>query len=281
MGQREVSAAFLQSVKSIVGQLDRDAIVAALEAGLGSDVERAVETILVDRPYRRLAGALSRELLQPTPTDTQSLVVDLADPRTVAWAREYQVGLERVLVQSTRESLRLALARHVRDSLTPDVSADHVMRTIGLAPSQETAVANYRRMLETRDAEVLARRLADRRFRMTGLSEQKIDMMSRRYAEKFLRYRAAVLARTEYHRVREAAHWLAGLDAGGVRRHWVYVHDDRTRHAHRTIPSLNPDGVGVNEPFESELGPIMFPGDPRAVLANTVNCRCRVELRDV
>ena len=56
-----------------------------------------------------------------------------------------------------------------------------------------------------------------------------------------------------------------------VRKVWIAVADDRTRDAH-----LDLDGkvAEVDKPFESELGPIMFPGDPNASDANIWNCRC-------
>lgn len=57
-----------------------------------------------------------------------------------------------------------------------------------------------------------------------------------------------------------------------LKKTWVAVHDMRTRHAHR---QLDGQTVEVNEPFKSELGDIMFPGDPNAKNpSNIYNCRC-------
>ena len=57
-----------------------------------------------------------------------------------------------------------------------------------------------------------------------------------------------------------------------LKKTWVAVHDMRTRHAHR---QLDGQTVEVNEPFKSELGDIMFPGDPNAENpSNIYNCRC-------
>lgn len=46
-----------------------------------------------------------------------------------------------------------------------------------------------------------------------------------------------------------------------LKRKWIATYDMRTRHAHALL-----DGqlAEVDEPFESELGPIMFPGDHAA-----------------
>lgn len=56
-----------------------------------------------------------------------------------------------------------------------------------------------------------------------------------------------------------------------VKKKWLATLDDRTRDAHADL-----DGqiVDVDEPFDSELGPIMYPGDPAADPANVYNCRC-------
>jgi hypothetical protein len=42
---------------------------------------------------------------------------------------------------------------------------------------------------------------------------------------------------------------------------------------------LDGDEVGLNEPFDSEDGPIMYPGDPSASAAMTINCRCTLIYR--
>lgn len=69
------------------------------------------------------------------------------------------------------------------------------------------------------------------------------------------------------------------VDAQTVTRFWHHAHDGRVREAHIQIPLMNPDGVGLNEPFQSPLGPIMYPGDPAAPLELTANCRCVLTYR--
>ena len=56
-----------------------------------------------------------------------------------------------------------------------------------------------------------------------------------------------------------------------VQKQWLATLDMRTRHWHKAL-----DGVIVDndEPFENEIGKIMFPGDPDADGANVYNCRC-------
>ena len=56
-------------------------------------------------------------------------------------------------------------------------------------------------------------------------------------------------------------------------REWIATNDYRTRHVHRLLDGQT---VGVNEPFRSELGNIMYPGDRSAHPSNVYNCRCTV-----
>lgn len=56
-----------------------------------------------------------------------------------------------------------------------------------------------------------------------------------------------------------------------VRKKWLATTDNRTRDAHKDLNGVEAD---IDEPFHSELGDIMFPGDPTADPANVYNCRC-------
>lgn len=56
-----------------------------------------------------------------------------------------------------------------------------------------------------------------------------------------------------------------------TRKQWLATLDDRTRHWHA---SLDGETVDYDEPFENELGEIMYPGDPAADPGNIFNCRC-------
>lgn len=56
-----------------------------------------------------------------------------------------------------------------------------------------------------------------------------------------------------------------------VRKKWLATPGNRTRDAHK---HLNGTITEVDEPFQSDLGDIMYPGDPKAAPANVYNCRC-------
>ena len=56
-----------------------------------------------------------------------------------------------------------------------------------------------------------------------------------------------------------------------VKKVWLATLDERTREAHE---ELDGQVQKVDDPFDSMLGPIMYPGDPSADEANVWNCRC-------
>ena len=58
-----------------------------------------------------------------------------------------------------------------------------------------------------------------------------------------------------------------------LNREWVSTNDGRTRHSHVLLDGQTAE---VDEPFKSELGDIMYPGDPSADPANVYNCRCTI-----
>ena len=56
-----------------------------------------------------------------------------------------------------------------------------------------------------------------------------------------------------------------------MQKQWLATFDRRTRDAHQHLDGQTKE---VDEPFESKLGDIMFPGDPDANPGNVYNCRC-------
>ena len=61
-----------------------------------------------------------------------------------------------------------------------------------------------------------------------------------------------------------------GVDVWKV---WIATMDGSTRHSHR---ALDGQERKIDEPFDSEHGNIMYPGDPYADPAELYNCRCRL-----
>lgn len=56
-----------------------------------------------------------------------------------------------------------------------------------------------------------------------------------------------------------------------LQKEWLATMDDKTRDSHE---ELNGQKANIDEPFHSNLGDIMYPGDPNAEPSNFYNCRC-------
>ena len=70
----------------------------------------------------------------------------------------------------------------------------------------------------------------------------------------------------------------AATDGVIMRKRWIATTDSRTRDWHRDLDGKE---VDMDEPFQNDLGDIMFPGDPTADGANVYNCRCTLGYRVV
>lgn len=58
-----------------------------------------------------------------------------------------------------------------------------------------------------------------------------------------------------------------------VMKEWLAAMDSHVRAAHAELHHVQ---IPIDEPFENEIGEIMYPGDPDADPANVYNCRCAI-----
>lgn len=68
----------------------------------------------------------------------------------------------------------------------------------------------------------------------------------------------------------ETMHRAQGMGIN-VRKQWLATLDRRTRDSHRHLDGQVKD---IDDPFDSDYGKIMFPGDPSAHPGDVYNCRC-------
>lgn len=309
----EVAAAFRAAAGRIRDRATLRAIAAALEAG---DLERALEVagaaslgpqLLGDGvpPGQRSArDALISSLVAGGEAGLAQLPreaalrasLDLTNPEAVRYLRERVPDLVREVSAEQREALRQAAYRGMTEGRPIPLIAREMREAIGLTRAMQTYVANFRRQLETgqlgagtapwdRRLSAAERQQSRSVFLAGGERSARVDALVARYSESLLNRRSENIARTETARAfREGQRELwrqaeaSGLlDPSRVRRVWVVTPDDRLRDDHRAVPGMNPDGVGLSEPFQTPVGPVMEPGtsgDP----AFDINCRCTVAL---
>ncbi len=219
-----------------------------------------------------------------------TLSFDLFNPHTSAFLRDYGFRLIQQISQEVREGIAEAVRAGVEAGQGPAVTARAVKQVagFGLTKQQARALHNYRRELESLDANALERALRDKRFDKTiqaaikgakgkALTKEQIDKMVARYAERLLAHRAMVIARTESLRAANMGAHLAmrqavengSIPEAAIVRRWVVAKDERVCPSCRQIPKLNPKGVGLREPFNTPLGAKLLP--PAHPL-----CRCAI-----
>lgn len=263
-------------------------------------IEGVVEKHIVDDLNNAIAesgrftiGAIPKSAITSVP-----FRYNIINPATAESITRYEFNLIRMIGANTREAIRNSLEADQITGVNPRRTAVNFRSTLGLTPKQELAVRNYRNNLENLDRDALNRQLRDRRFDRsviraidsdTPLKRSQIDRFTDRYRERFIKYRSEVIARTESLRATSVGEYtglIQGVNEGSidrdkVRRFWIFTKDSRTRSSHRMIPLLNPDGVAIDQPFTTPLGPLRFPRDPEGSAANTIQCRCRVSYRIV
>ena len=219
---------------------------------------------------------------------------DITDPNAIDYLRNQSSDLITRITSDVKENVRQILGNALADpKLTPMSAARDIRDSIGLTLRQQMALNNYRRYLEIGDARALDRSIGGNAERVVvaglrngDLNPEKIQRLVNSYRGRLLTQRAGVIASTETFRALNQGHHSAwkqmarnAEDAADLRRYWVATNDGHTREAHLAIPDMNERGVGLDEPFKSPLGLIMYPGDPDAPPENSINCRCRIVIR--
>jgi hypothetical protein len=307
--------AFMESIYAIRDAAQLDLIVRMLENGDVPGAIRAVG--LDPNLFRPFDKAISDafEAGGRFTATALPIVKDAGGFRTVfqfgvrnlaaeTWLRTHSASLVQEIINDQREMIRKYLTDGITKGLNPRTSAlDLVGRisvvtgkreggTIGLTASQEEWVSGYADDLASDNPlAALTRGLRDKRFdgavRKAAAKGEPVPAelrgkMVTAYRNRALRYRAQTIARTEtiaaLHTAQDQALDQA-VGTGAIRQAqitmtWRSAHDARVRDAHRELDGQSIRKGGV---FQSILGPIRYPGDPNANIANTAQCRCFLE----
>jgi hypothetical protein len=271
---------------------------------VGSGV--AVGMTVFSDQWRRAHDAGAQAGLKALPEGkARAATYDPLSPRSVNTVREYSAALVREVSESTRAGIVTALEETAALGMGPVKQARRVRELIGLTEQQTKAVVNFRDQLEqrrnapldtagnprpmkqadTRRLSATERAVVRRHLKQGTLTDEQINAMVNRYYTSLLNRRAQNIARTESMTAASMGQneaWQQAQEQGilstEVRRKWVYTHDSRTRDAHASVPGMNPGGVALGQPFQTPLGPMDFPRDPKGTAKNRINCRCAVVL---
>ena len=303
----KIARAFIAAIEQIRTRVPAEQIARMIERRDFVSLENAFSGHFSSSEWQPYGAAIEQAVLAgvKATSDTQGVVNGAQEdfqiavglnPRLEQFALTLTSTRIREIDQTTRDTIRQVLQRGLTAGDDPFAIARQIRGSIGLTRRQEAAVSNYERMLRALDPEALERKLRDRRSDGSverairndkALTEAQIRSLVDRYRDRYVKYRANVIARTESIRAVQGAQWelfqdminKGQIDARQVRRTWIHTGDAHVRNSHLQIPSLNERGVGQAEPFTSPLGPILYPGDPSALAANTIQCRCAVFAR--
>lgn len=306
--RKKLRDAFNKAIHNIKSGVDLDLLEVAIGSGSIADVFQIIDNALGDGStvYEELNHAWNEVFISGGVSASESMSqMDPTNPnlhfnpfsvQTAEFVSNYQFKeLNANLSESVRQTVHTVIRDSVKNSIPPRETARQIRDSIGLTARDEQAVLNFESALRNSDVSALQRKMNGNDARAIRaalrnrkpLPESRIRGMVDRYRARLLKVRAEAISRTESLRAVNSGVYQAWknmvdageLDASKVRRKWIYTHDDRTRAAHVEIPVLNPEGVGIYEPFKSSLGPILYPHDPSASKSNTINCRCTTVIR--
>jgi len=288
------SAAMIRAVRQFLENNDIEGLIAHINKAqkpfgkVLAELMIAAGTAEVAALKPKIQRKLNRIKPPGTPNPTVGIDFQVSNPRAASILQEQTSRLIREINESQRLTIFQVLAATQTEGKTPRQAAQTIVDSIGLTSRQEQAVSNYERLLRAGNKEALDRDLRDRRFdravrRMEEkpLTADQIGRMVSRYREKYERYRASVIARTESHTAVNAARQEAllqsveqsGIDPATVKREWRATRDKRTRDSHNEETGTK---VGLQEPFVINGARLLHPGDRSlgAPAKETINCRC-------
>ena len=284
-GMKDLSIAELQNPVILDAWLTRTAHGSGIAADQHS-VEESFSRIMNLGAHVGI-GQLDRMAVQKSIATSMSFT--MVNPRVVAWIKGYVLNLITAIGADTRSAIRRILAFAQQFGGHPYEQARQIRPLIGLTDRQTQAVLNYRAALESGSYRAaLDRALRDGRYdssllralrQSQQLKQSQIDRMVQRYAERQLKFRSELIARTESLRAANAGLLEAWQQAreqrllsDRMREYWIVATDERTCPNCKQIPGLNPDGVTIGGMFNTPYGLITQPpAHP--------DCRCTMGLR--
>jgi hypothetical protein len=226
---------------------------------------------------------------------------DITNVRAVRFLRQEKLRLIQEITSSQISAIRSSLVSGTEAGLGPIDQARNFRSVIGLTKKQDAVVRNFESLLREGSSKDLSRMLRDNRFKLRDhrfdrsieralrsgepLTNEQIELMTRRYRERFVKHRAETIARTEAlravnagrHEMIQQAVEAGKIDPAKITQQWFTRLDDRERASHAF---MNEQKRGFGQAFTSGAGfALMFPGDPLAPASETVMCRCAVTTR--
>lgn len=252
--------ASLRKVEQAVKENNLDKVLIELgitQAGLQRSLKPTVDTL------RRVFEDAADAVLDNTmPKKVQvGMRFDALNPRSVEYIRNQGAALVTNVTETTRRGIQEIMRESFEIGITPRQTAERIKERVGLLPKHAKAVTNYRALLVSE-----------------GVKPAVVTKRVEAYRKRLLRYRARMISRTETMFAANNGNLALfnqaaenGLiDLNKTRKKFIVTPDDRLCKICRPIPQENTE-VGVNEPFQTSVGPKMVP-------PIHPGCRCAISL---
>lgn len=290
----KAAAAWTQSVLRHQAQID----LAALRSAIASKNVANIEAVVAASKLQQTAGRALREpfasAAQAAGSGSAAILkangiaasFNVVHPNVVNFAREQAASMVVGIPAETKQVIAEVIALGAQHGLTVAEQARAIREVVGLPPPWAAAPVSLAREIRAGEAAAAtSRRLsaaAKQQIRSKiaagTVTDAFVNEMTAQYAASLINRRALNIARTEtlrasHHGLTES--WKQAQQQGVLpttaRRFWIVTPDDRLSPEHASIPGLNPNGRGMDEPFETTEGPYMYP-------PSRPNCRCSVGL---
>lgn len=313
-----LSRAFIESISELTSAaqiaLVEDAIrrrdvgevvrILSIDAGAFGALDRAIQDAFIQGALWQ-AGVIPEF---PFGRGVEKVIVrfDARAPEAERWVRDHSSQLIREIVEDQRSAVRDEVEKHLAAGRNPRVAALDITGRIidgrrqggivGLHSKQVDYVRAARYELNSLSADYFNRKRRDKRFDSTvrkaikdgkPLGRDRINLIVSRYADRLLKLRGEMIARTEtltslhagrLEQVRQM------IESGRVTREavslvWDDTGDRRTRPAHR---AMDGQSIPYGDTFKGPRGSrLKHPGDGSlgAPASMTVACRCHMRVK--
>ncbi|RJQ04431.1 MAG: hypothetical protein C4551_10785 [Bacillota bacterium] len=261
---------FVEAVRRVAGETALSELEAALARGDLAAAEAAVPWEKLPAELAPVGAAIRTGFEQAAQASVRylpprlrlELRFDLLNPRAVDWVRTHSGELIREVTDETRLAVREVIRRAFEEGMHPYTSARHIRSMVGLTRRQAQAVDNFRRRLVEE-----------------GVAGEKLDKRVEAYRQRLVRWRAKNIARTETLRASNEGQqelWRQAAEQGLIdpavtRKEFITTPDDRLCDI---CAPLDGQRVGLEESFQTELGPVLTPPVHQ-------QCRCAMRLVEV
>jgi len=231
---------------------------------LAPTLKTAITTLVADAATATIPFTKEFAETHTVPGGIADISFNINNPRTQTYIDNYVASRVTGVGDSTKEAIKGIVSRGFSEGRTVDSMARDIREFIGLLPRDVTALEKYRAQLVKKKVfpSVIKRRLESRR-------------------NKYIRRRARMIARTEtitsaaagQHQLWQQAASQGWLSTTRTRRKWIVTPDNRNDDCNicPPVPGLNPDGVMLDQPFTTPVGPHFHP-------TLHPSCRCAVIL---